>query len=337
MPALVFVLAACGLTRPDIVLVTIDTLRSDHCSAYGYPLDTPPNLSAIAGAGALFETAYAPMPVTAPSHATILTSLYPLSHGVIRNGMILAERHTTLAEILARHGYRTDAVVSSCVLNRKFGLDQGFRTYSDHFPPEGATISGRPFRGYGPRPDGGFDRRADATTDVAVERIKARTSDPEPYFLFVHYMDPHRPYVPPESFQAEFAPRALDPNDLEREIGLYDGEIVFTDRELGRLVEAIDESGQPEGTLLVVTGDHGEGLMRHGKMGHGFDLHEESVRVPLVCRWPGRIKARQIVSEPIGADRRRTDAARAPRDRDRGRELSGAQPCAGPRGESPGS
>ncbi|MEE8171203.1 MAG: sulfatase, partial [Phycisphaerae bacterium] len=177
-------------TLPNIVLVTLDTVRADHCSCYGYGRDTTPRMDAVARQGVLFEKAYAVMPTTGPSHATLFTSLYPDQHGVRRNAQTLANGVTTLAEILRANGYETAAFVSSFALERRFGMAQGFETYDDDF--RGADCSVRAL-GAGewemlPRGEE-FDRRAKETTARAVKWVEKR-SGRSPFFLWVHYFDP---------------------------------------------------------------------------------------------------------------------------------------------------
>lgn len=264
--------------RPNLVLVTVDTLRADHTTPYGYGRDTTPVLARLAREGVVVDQAYAPMATTGPSHAALLTSRYPVSLGYLRNGQRLDEAQTTLAERLHAAGYRASAAVSSFVLDKRLGFAQGFGTYDGRFPEEI------------------YDRRADETTDVALAWLSRRAKD-RPFFLWVHYFDPHEPYSPPPPFDRRFA----TPRDagLPGAVALYDGEIAFTDHELGRLVDAIEAAGLSARTLLVVTADHGEGLMQHGHMGHGLHLYEEAVRVPLVFRWPGSLPAGARLPGPV--------------------------------------
>jgi arylsulfatase A-like enzyme len=278
----------CGTEPPpNLLLVTIDTLRADHCSAYGYHRPTTPVLESLAREGALFEPAYAPMATTAPAHATLFTGRYPISHRLVKNGMILAQDSVTLAEILRAARYRTAAVVSSFPLKRRFGFGQGFGTYECKFDLAEQTLDLPSWEGI--ELQSGFDRRADATTDLALAWLEGRQRD-RPFFLWVHYFDPHGPYDPPPSFRNRF-PVPEDATHLEAAIARYDEEIAFTDQQLGRLLGALDGQQITEQTLVVVTSDHGEGLNQHGRMGHGIHLYEEAVRVPLVMRWPGRIPA----------------------------------------------
>jgi arylsulfatase A-like enzyme len=291
-------LAACGADRPDrpnVVLITLDTTRSDHLSAYGYERPTSPVLERLAAEGALFELAYAPSATTGPSHATMFTSRYPASHRVLKNGVPLSDDALTLAEVLGARGYQTGAVVSSWVLKRRFGYAQGFEEYEQGFDPARASITTTPSEpGRAPR---ALDRRADATTDRALEWLEERRDPERPFLLFVHYFDPHEPYDPPPEPRRRFA--RPHRGKADRLIDLYDAEIAFTDQQLGRLLDALRRLELEEDTLVIVAGDHGEGLGEHGHTLHGINIYEEAVRVPLVLRLPGRIEAGLRVSGPV--------------------------------------
>lgn len=228
------------------------------------------------------------MPVTGPSHATMMTGLYPRNHKVVANAVPLGEEVTTLAELLAVNGYETHAVVSSFVLDRQFGLEQGFATYDDRFELEDSSLTQRSFMGVELDRDNGFDQRAKDASRKALEVIRGARS---PFFLFVHFMDPHDPYQPPLEHASTFLNTA---DDLKLLISLYDGEIAYADAEIDRILDAL-----PENTLIVFTSDHGEGLMDHGVKSHGFDLYEEQVRVPLILKWTGEIPAGKRIPEPV--------------------------------------
>jgi choline-sulfatase len=290
--ALSLLATGCARTppvRPNLLLVTIDTVRADHCSAYGYGFRTTPTLERLAREGALVEKAYAPTATTAPSHASLFTSRYPLEHGVVRNGLVLGQEHVTLTEALRTAGYQTAAFVSSFVLKNRFGLSQGFETYQSKFDTAGQTAATGWWEGVEVKT--GFDRRADATTDLALAWLDRRGGE-RPFFLWVHYFDPHHPYSPPPPYDRQFP-------QSDREVAAYDGEIGFADAQLGRLLTALEAKGQLARTLVVVTSDHGEGLMQHGYMRHGLQIYEEAVRVPLVARWPGRVPAGRRIPGPV--------------------------------------
>jgi choline-sulfatase len=243
--------------RP-LVLITLDTTRADHLGSWGWPHARTPNLDALAARGVRFARCDTSAPVTLPSHATILTGLYPPRHGVRDNGtFVLSGKIETVAERLAARGYDTAAVVSAVVLARRHGLDQGFRIYDDDL--EAGYAAGTEVA----------ERQAEAATDAALAAAgKLRP----PYFLWVHYFDPHDEYRPP----SRFADKAAGPHRL------YDGEIAFMDEAIGRLL-----AGLPKDAIVAVVGDHGEMLGEHGEETHGLLLNRGSRRVPLILAGPG--------------------------------------------------
>ena len=283
---------------PGLLLISLDTTRSDHLSVYGYPRDTSPELDALARQGVRFAAAYSASASTGPSHATLFTSLHPLRHGVLKNGLPLADERETLAERLRAHGFQTAAVVGSFVLDAKFGFAQGFDLYDDDFAPEEATVTVSEWEGH--EVPGSFDRRGDHTTRRALRWLREARDPARPFFLFVHYFDPHLSYAPPEPFATRFeAELPAAASRLDRLIARYDGEIAFVDHAVGELLEGLEALGLAGTTLVIVSGDHGEGLMQHGMLGHGVHLYEEAVRVPLLLRWPGRLPRRRTISEPV--------------------------------------
>ncbi|MBU0753660.1 MAG: sulfatase-like hydrolase/transferase [Planctomycetes bacterium] len=287
-------------TGPNVLLISIDTTRADHCSLNGYERDTTPNLKKLATEGTRFAQVYAPTSTTGPSHATLFTSLYPLTHRVIKNGLTLSEEYETLAELLRARGYATAAFVSSFALNDKFGFAQGFESFDDCFDPKGASAEIGVWKGY--EVQGGFDRRADATTDRVLDWLEKRKSAETPCFMWVHYFDPHAPYTPPAPFDALYG-NGTDREAWSREQRItndYDGEITLVDHEIGRLLETLKILDMEKNTVVMVTADHGEGLLQHGFVGHGVHLYEEAVRIPLVVRWPGRVRAGHTLEEPVG-------------------------------------
>ena len=272
--------------RPDIVLVTIDTLRSDHCSAYGYPVPTTPNLDALSAGGVLYRRAYAESSTTAPSHAVLMTGRHFRTLGVGKNGHSLPADAATLAETLRDAGYQTAAFVSSYPLLARFGFSQGFDVYDDRFEVNEASL-GRRTQGSHAQ-----DRVAGATL-ARAERWLDKRKDGRPLFVWVHFVDPHAPYRAPEKFQADW------PAGTKLAVQRYDAEVHYADRQLGRLLEVVARRTPDREDLVVVTSDHGEGLGDHGWMAHGINLHEEAVRVPLVASWPGHLGAGEVVEEPV--------------------------------------
>lgn len=238
--------------KPSMLLVTFDTTRADAIGPDARGVQTPA-FNAVAAAGLRFRQAYAPVPETLPSHVSMLTGLYPGGHGIHENARTLSSGHPLAAERLKAAGYRTAAFVSSFTLAGRFGLARGFDVYDDRFPA------------------GLAERDARTTTDAAVAWLASQQAGP--VFLWVHYFDPHHPYLPPEPFRSQFAQAP------------YLGEVAFADAQLGRLVEAFDRRPGPR--AVVVTADHGEGLGDHGEMLHGNLVYQSTMHVPLVVRGPG--------------------------------------------------
>lgn len=276
------------LAQPNVVLISVDTLRADHLGCYGYDKPTSPNIDALAANGTRWTAAYAPAPVTVPSHATMLTGLYPKDHGALENGMSMNAEPETLAERFKAAGYETHGVISQYLIKAKFGFARGFDTYDDTFKREHTSIQYRGVVGVGIDTEGEeFDQKATYATDKASAVVAAATA---PFFLFVHYMDPHNPYLPPVEFAARFSAGVLDERDNQR--ALYDAEIAYTDHEIGRLLAAL-----PENTIVALVSDHGEGLGDHGEGYHGEHLYDTTTRVVFILNGPGVPKA--VNDEPI--------------------------------------
>jgi arylsulfatase A-like enzyme len=263
---------------------------------YGYERKTTPNLERVAAEGVRFALAYAPSSTTAPSHATFFTSLYPITHRVTRNGRVLLPAHETLAERVRERGWSTAGFVSSYVLNDRFGFGQGFDVWDDEFDPATATA---PKENWSGADVAAVDRRGDATTRRALSWLEHGRDETRPFFLFVHYFDPHSPYAPPPEFADRFLPAGGPGSRLRSLVARYDAEIAFTDQQIGELLAALDRLGLANDTLVAITADHGEGLMQHGQMGHGVQLYEEQVRVPLLLRWPGHLPAGRVVEGAV--------------------------------------
>ena len=277
-----------------MLLITIDTARADHLSVYGYARDTTPVLRDFATRGVRFDAAYAPSATTAPTHASLFTSLYPPTHRVLKNGKPLADRHETLAEVLGAAGWVSGAVVSSYVLDPKFNYGQGFENWDADFSQ--AMVPDGVMAWEGERIEGKFYGRADDTTRRAIALLKEYAGGDSSFFLFVHYYDPHDPYQPPPEFAMRLPP--LSSSAMDQTLARYDAELAFTDAEIGRLLAALDDLGLSRNTIVVIVGDHGEGLMTHGHMNHGVQIYEEAVRVPLLIGWPAGIPGGQVVAEP---------------------------------------
>jgi arylsulfatase A-like enzyme/Flp pilus assembly protein TadD len=251
-------------TPPHILLVTIDTLRADRLGR-GFT----PTLDGLAAEGVRFTHARAGVPLTLPSHATILSGLLPPRHGVRENATYRFDaEHPTIASVLEARGYRTAAVVGAFVLDRQFGLDAGFDSYDDRIPRS---------------PDADVrlesERPAAAVTDAALAWAERAAEPPgSPFFLWVHYYDPHAPYDPPAQHLASAGGQR------------YDGEVAYVDAELRRLLDGLSARGLQSETMVVVAGDHGESLGEHGERTHGMLLYDAAVRVPLIVKLPGQAK-----------------------------------------------
>lgn len=269
---------------PDVLLVTLDTVRYDQTSLPSDGPATTPHLRRLASEGVNFEHAYAPSSVTAPSHLSLFSGRYPVEHGVTANGLALPATLPVLAETMASRGYETAAFVSSFVLARDFGWGRGFAHFDDEFTPESASVLATSWEGF-PLPGGVLDRRAGAVTDRALAFLSKRRGTTAPVFLWVHYFDPHTPYDPPAEFAGFFPPAPGEEEDpLLEDLRRYRREILYTDREMARLVAEAEARAGSRGLLLLVAGDHGEGFLEHGHVHHGLTIYEEALRVPLVVR-----------------------------------------------------
>lgn len=279
--------AACGrpapppaapAVRPSVLLVTIDTLRADRVG-----VGLTPAIDAVAATGVRFLAARSTVPLTLPSHTTILTGLLPPAHGVRENGLDgLDVSHPTVATLLKDAGYQTAAFIGAFVLDRRFGLARGFDTYDDQIPRDPAAADRLE-----------AERPATAVIDRALAWLNAPGHDgaASPFFVWIHLYDPHAPYQPP----AEFVERAqrlrtsppspnlpVVPNPV-----LYDAEVAYADAQLGRVFDLLRARRLLDRTLIVVAGDHGEGLGDHGERTHGMLLYDSTLRVPLIIRAPG--------------------------------------------------
>jgi len=301
--------------RTNVVLISIDTLRADHLSAYGYEFETTPNIDRVAEEGVLFENAIAETSWTLPAHASMLTGLPSLVHQVVFDGKRLTEGHTTLAEVLSAAGYRTRAYVSGPYLHPIFGFDQGFETYE----VIGETIYDEPGFSFERLESDPALQLEFAEREIQSDRnltsgeiADAVVGDLEavqdaPFFLFLHFFDVHFDYIPPDAYQKKFYPdypgsldandyatnpkvnAEMSPEDLRYVTSLYDGEILWTDEHIGRIMDALDEAGLHDNTLVVITSDHGEEFFEHGNKGHRYTLFDEQLLVPLVLRLPGTL------------------------------------------------
>lgn len=276
---LVLLAAACGggdAVRPGtpVILISIDTLRSDRLPAYGYTKGSTPHLDAFRAESILYERAYSHCPLTLPSHASMLTGLLPSEHGVRDNvGFKLAEKLPTAAEVLKANGYATGAAISAFVLRRESGLARGFDFYDDQVEPIGKSNT-----------IGRVQRSAPETVAAAEKWLEGARQNP--FFLFLHLYEPHTPYEPPEPFLSRHADR-------------YDGEIAYTDHILGQFFESLRRRGLYDKAMIIVLSDHGEGLNDHGEEEHGIFLYREALQVPLMVKLPAAREGGSTVRSPV--------------------------------------
>ncbi len=274
----------------NVILISIDSLRADHLSCYGYHQKTSPNIDRLAKEGILFSNAFSNTSWTLPAHISMLTSMYSESHGVITDDNKLDENRITLAEMLKEAGYSTAAFVSGPYLNSVYGYSQGFDLYDDK------TID--------------FNSHRESHQGVTSPKIdKAiqewlRDNYQKKFFLFLHYWDVHYDYAPPAPYDAMFDPNytgtidskdfeynsriepGMDPRDLFHIIALYDGEIAFIDKYIGELLSTLKQLGVYDKTLIILTADHGDEFFEHGRKGHRKTLYDEVLHVPLIFKFP---------------------------------------------------
>ncbi len=256
-----------------VLLITIDTLRADHLGCYGYRAGATPAMDALAKQSAKFEHAFAPVPLTLPSHAALLTGTYPFYNGVRdQPGFRLPDDIPTLAEYFLREGYATAAVLGSPVLSSRFGLSRGFEDYDDRF-----GVSTREQEAGLPN----IKRPAGSVVRLALEWLDGHAPG-KPFFLWLHFYDPHLPYRPPEPFRSRFAARP------------YDGEIAYTDSALATLFAGLRRRGLFDTSVIALTADHGEGLGDHGESTHGYFIYDSTLRVPLLVKPASTTGAREI-------------------------------------------
>jgi arylsulfatase A-like enzyme/Tfp pilus assembly protein PilF len=260
----------------NVLLVTIDTLRADALGAYGQAAAATPWIDRLAAGGVRFDQAHASTVVTLPSHATILSGLYPFRHGVRENaGFRFPAATDTLATILRARGYRTGAFVSAFPLDARFGLTRGFDVYDDRFPKGDATAFRVPERR-------GADTIAAALAWIGGSQSPQPANARRPWFAWVHLYEPHFPYAPPEPYASRYRDRP------------YLGEVAAADAMLGPLLQPVVDAPGGAGTLVVLTGDHGESLGEHGEMTHGLFAYEGTLHIPLIVHQPRLLSPRTI-------------------------------------------
>jgi len=262
---------AAAKAQPNVVFITIDTLRADHLGCYGYKQIHTPNIDALAAESFRFERAYTPVPVTLPAHTAIFTGTYPTLSGMHDfSGNKLSPKQATLASVLKQQGYTTGAVLGSAVLDSRFGLNQGFDFYYDHFDFNRLQESNLEE----------MERPGNIVADVALDWL-AKNSQSK-FFLWMHLYDPHYPYRPPAPYSEQYKDR------------LYDGEIAFADAQVGRLIAFLKAKGLYRNTLIVLTGDHGESLGEHGEKTHGFFIYNATLHVPVLIHLPASTSGKAV-------------------------------------------
>ncbi|MBZ5722691.1 MAG: sulfatase-like hydrolase/transferase [Acidobacteriia bacterium] len=262
---------------PDVFLITIDTLRADHVHCYGDEHIQTSALDSVAKDGVRFTQAFTPSPITNTSHTSILTGLLPSSHGVTDFAIPLAESHATWAGLLKAKGYHTAGFIGAVILDSKSlspGLDRGFDFY-DNFPEHSQTKSRW----------GRVERRGAEVVQHAETWLSAHPGGP--HFVWVHLYDPHDPYEPPPPFSETYKDR------------LYDGEIAYADSVLGNFVAYLKQKGWYENSVVVVVGDHGEGLGEHNEDTHGIFLYDSTTHVPLMVKLPGNNSAGKVIDAQV--------------------------------------
>lgn len=288
-----------GGGQPDVLLISVDTLRADHVGAYGHDRPTTPNLDALAARGTRFAHARSPAPWTLPAHTTMLTGLLPLQHGVTDDHLQLSADTPVLAERLAAVGYATGGFVASLFVGPRFGLNRGFEVFEDFDLRTGRDNLTR-------------SPTAEQVVDAALGFVRGRPG--EPVFLFVHLYDAHYPYEAPSPWDTAFdrpgqagdaryvsyeahQGRPLPPEQLAHQLAQYDEEIRYADAQIGRLLDAFAAAGRAP--LVVVTADHGEEFFERGSWGHAHTLYPEQLRVPLILAGPG-VPAGEVQEAVVG-------------------------------------
>ena len=286
--AVLFVLSAAWLSvsiaipspqappAPNVLLISIDTVRADHLGAYGYARASTPVMDRLAREGVRFADVTSQAPLTAPAHAALLTGVYPARIGVRDNATTpVPDGATTAAELFKARGYRTGGFVGAFILTAPYGFAQGFDTFDADLPGFSDSLKLQ------------VQRRGDAVVDAALKWLDGGGA--QPFFGWVHLYDAHAPYDPPAPYASRF------------KASPYDGEIAYVDACIGRLVTALERSGRLDRTLVAIVADHGESLGEHGEQEHGMFLYDGVLRIPWIMRLPGHAHAGAIVTEQVRA------------------------------------
>ncbi len=263
----------------NVVVITVDTLRADHVGCYGYKQIRTPNIDGLAADSVRFDMAFTPVPITLPSHTVIFTGTYPMLNGMHDfSGNRLGAQPPTLASVLKENGYRTGAVVAAAVLDSRFGLNRGFDFYYDHFDFNRLQESNLDE----------MERPANVVADETLQWLQANSQSR--FFLWMHLYDPHYPYKPPAPYAEQYKDHP------------YDGEIAFADEQVGRVITFLKQKHLYEHTIIVLSGDHGEGLGEHGEKTHGFFIYNSTLHVPLIVHFPEGHKGTEVEGPVSTAD-----------------------------------
>lgn len=261
----------------NVILLVVDALRADYLSCYGNPKLISPHIDEFARSSSLFLNAFCPLPNTQPSLASIMTSLYPPSHGLRRQGVALSNKAVTLTEILRSQGWDTGAVVGASNLDTIFGFSQGFQFYEDHLgSKENLKVKKLDQRTR-------WQRKAKEVNEIVFRWLDKRNIE-KPFFLMIHYFDPHAPYEPPAPYYRLYPPGETEES---RWRAMYAGEVSYVDSQFGKLMKRLSSKDLLKDTLVILTADHGENLGEHNWQGHSQRIHDEAVRIPLIVAGPG--------------------------------------------------
>jgi choline-sulfatase len=272
--------ASYAQRKPDVFLITLDTVRADHLRCYGYAQIQTPALDQLCRDGVKFANAFTPSPITNTSHASIMTALYPTTHGVMDFGRPMPNTRKTWAELLKANGYQTAAFIGAVILDSRSlapGLDRGF-DYYDNFPPDSQAGAKGPRWGH-------VERRAMDVVSQAKKWLSAHRTGSR--FVWLHLFDPHDPYEPPAPFDKQYVGRP------------YDGEIAYMDSALGDFLRFLKTNGWYEKSLIIAVGDHGEGLGEHKEETHGIFLYDSTLRIPLLLKFPGNANRTSVINLPV--------------------------------------
>ena len=265
-------------TEPaPVILISVDTLRADHLSCYGYKKLQTPHIDSLARGGTLFTEISSQAPITLPSHVSLFTSTYPFANGIRENAQVLPAGAVTLATVLAAHDYNTAAFIGGYFLERRFGLAQGFQTYDSPFDTRAIN--------------GALDLKRPAAQVLDGAEHWLQQNSGRPFFLFVHLFDLHQPYDAPASYRAR-APQSE-----------YDQELAYVDDSLGNFFEFLEKSGLDRRALVVLFSDHGESLGDHGENTHGYFIYHSTLHVPLIFHWPQASEERKFETRNWKFDR----------------------------------